>query len=226
MPDVVLPCLDEAAALPGLLSRMPHGYRAIVADNGSTDGSPDVAAAYGAVVVHVPQRGFGAAVHAGVLAADRLARNSISDDGVVCVLDADGSFDPAQLSRVADPVRDGAADLVLGRRRPSTRAAWPVHARLGNAVVAWRLRRSAGVPLHDIGPMRAMRRRALLALGLRDRRFGYPLEMVLLAARAGWRIGEVDVDYAPRANGTRSKVTGTMLGTARTVRDMAKVLAS
>ena len=218
MTDVVLPCLNEAAALPWVLSRLPVGYRPIVVDNGSTDGSPYVALACGAVVVRVPERGFGAAVHGGVLAAD-------SDDDVVCVLDADASFDPAQLPRVADPVRAGTADLMLGRRMPTARAAWPAHARLGNAFLAWRLRRIAGVALRDLGPMRAARRSALLSLDLRDRRFGYPLEMVVSAARAGWRIGEVEIDYAPRAEGTRSKVTGTVLGTARAVRDMTKVLA-
>lgn len=218
MTDVVLPCLNEAAALPWVLSRLPVGYRPIVVDNGSTDGSPDVALACGAVVVRVPERGFGAAVHGGVLAAD-------SDDDVVCVLDADASFDPAQLPRVADPIRAGTADLMLGRRMPTARAAWPAHARLGNAFLAWRLRRIAGVALRDLGPMRAARRSALLSLDLRDRRFGYPLEMVVSAARAGWRIGEVEIDYAPRAEGTRSKVTGTVLGTARAVRDMTKVLA-
>ena len=217
MTDVVLPCLDEAPALPWVLSRLPAGYRAIVADNGSTDGSPDVAAAHGALVVHVPQRGFGAAAHAGLLAA-------ASD--VVCFCDADGSFDPAELPAVAGPVEFGAADLVLGRRRPTTVRAWPPHARLGNALLAHRLRHATGVPLHDLGPMRAARRVDLLALDLRDRRFGYPLEMVVRAARAGWRIQEVDVAYAPRASGTRSKVTGTVRGTARTVRDMARVLAS
>jgi glycosyltransferase involved in cell wall biosynthesis len=242
MTDVVLPCLDEAAALPWVLSRIPEGYRAIVADNGSTDGSPEIAAARGAVVVSVPRRGFGAAVHAGVLAAawlaagegtgddgvgdDGVGDDGVGDDGVVCVLDADGSFDPAQLPRVADPVRAGVADLVLGRRRPTTRGAWPAHARLGNAVIARRLRRTAGIPVHDLGPMRAARRASLLALDLRDRRFGYPLEMVVRAAQAGWRVIEVDVDYAPRAEGTRSKVTGTVRGTVRTVRDMARVLAS
>jgi len=215
--DVVLPCLDEAAALPWVLSRIPAGFRAIVADNGSTDGSAEVAAYHGATVVPVPERGFGAAAHAGLLAADA---------DIVCFLDADGSFDPAQLPRVVDPVRAGTADLVLGRRRPTERGAWPVHARLANAALAWRLRRAAGVPLHDLGPMRAARRTGLLALDLRDRRFGYPLEMVVAAARAGWRIGEVDVDYAPRTAGTRSKVTGTVRGTARAVRDMAKVLAA
>src|ERR1051326_2547004 len=95
MTDVVLPCLNEAAALPWVLSRLPGGYRAIVADNGSTDGSPGVAAAAGAHVVHVPRRGFGAAVHAGIEA-------STSD--IVCVVDADGSFDLAQLPRVVAPL--------------------------------------------------------------------------------------------------------------------------
>jgi glycosyltransferase involved in cell wall biosynthesis len=196
MTDVVLPCLDEAAALPWILRRMPDGYRPIVADNGSTDGSPDVARALGARVVDVPRRGYGAAVHAGVLAADPA-------DGVVCVLDADGSFDPADLPRVAGPVRAGTADLAVGRRRPVTRSAWPWHARAGNAVLARRLRRTTGLPVHDIGPIRAVRRTDLLALELRDRRFGYPLELLVAAARAGWRVTEVDVAYHPRAAGTR-----------------------
>jgi len=218
MTVVVLPCLNEAAALPWVLSRLPDGYTALVADNGSTDGSAQVAAAHGATVVTASPRGFGAAAHAGLLASDPA-------DDVVCFLDADGSFDPAQLPRVADPVRAGEVDLLLGRRRPSGRGVWPRHARWGNAVVAWRLRRAAGVPVHDIGPMRAARRSVLLALDLRDRRFGYPLEMVVKAARAGLRVGEVDVDYLPRACGTRSKVTGTVRGTARAVWDMTKVLA-
>lgn len=215
MIDVVLPCLDEAESLPWILRRMPPGYRAIVADNGSADGSPEVARDLGAHVVTATPRGFGAAAHAGLLAGT-------SD--VVCFLDADGSFDPAQLPRVADPVVAGEADLVLGRRRPARRGAWPLHARLGNAVIAWRLRRH-GAPVRDLGPMRAARREALLDLRLADRRFGYPLEMVVKAARAGWRIRETDVDYLPRTAGSRSKVTGTVLGTIRTVRDMTSVLA-
>jgi glycosyltransferase involved in cell wall biosynthesis len=218
MVDVILPCLDEAAALPWVLSRLPAGYRAIVADNGSTDGSAGIAEAHGALVVHVPQRGFGAAAHAGLLAAD-------PPDDLVCFLDADGSLDPAQLPLVADPVRAGAADLVLGRRRPTGRGAWPPHARLANAALTWRLRQRIGTGLRDLGPLRAARRSGLLALDLHDRRFGYPLEMVVKAVRAGWRVAEVDVTYRPRAAGTRSKVTGTVRGTARAVRDMTRVLA-
>ena len=216
MPDVVLPCLDEAAALPWVLSRLPAGYRAVVADNGSTDGSADVARAHGARVVLATPRGFGAACHAGLLAAD-------PDDDVVRLLDADGSLDPAELPRVADPVLAREADLVLGRRRPTSAGAWPPHARLGNAVVARSLRRRTPYALRDLGPMRAFRRSALLALDLQDRRFGYPLEMVLAAGTAGWRVAEVDVAYAPRTG--RSKVTGTVGGTVRAVRDMRRVLA-
>ncbi len=214
--DVVLPCLNEAAALPWVLSRIPTGYRPIVVDNGSTDGSADIAAAQGALVVAVPRRGFGAAAHGGLEAATA---------PVVCFLDADGSFDPAQLPRVVDPVVHDRADLVLGRRRPTTVRAWPVHARIGNAVLATRLRRTTGVALYDLGPMRAARRTDLLRLELSDRRFGYPLEMVIKAARSGWRLREVDVDYAPRTEGGRSKVTGTVRGTVRTVMDMSRVLS-
>jgi glycosyltransferase involved in cell wall biosynthesis len=212
--DVILPCLDEAAALPWVLSRLPDGYRAIVADNGSTDGSVMIASAHGAEVVNARPRGFGAAAHAGLLAATA---------DVVCFMDADGSLDPADLPVVAGPVLAGDADLVLGRRRPTAAGAWPVHARLGNAVLAWRLRRYIGVPLHDLGPMRGARRADLLALDLADQRFGYPLEMVLRAGQAGWRVAERDIAYAPRMGG-RSKVTGTLSGTVRAIRDMSGVL--
>jgi len=213
--DVVLPCLNEAGALPWVLSRMPAGYRAVVADNGSTDGSAAIAASYGALVVHVPQRGFGAACHAGLVAA--------SSD-VVCVMDADASFDPGDLPTVAGPVLAAQADLVLGRRSVQGKGAWPLHARIGNRVLAAELRRRIRVPVTDLGPMRAARREALLALPMSDRRFGYPLEMVVRAAQAGWRIAETEVPYYPRTG--KSKVTGTVGGTVRTVRDMRRVLAS
>ena len=210
--DVVLPALDEAEAMPWVLGRMPAGYRAIVVDNGSTDGTAAVARAHGAVVVDEPRRGFGAACWAGLAAAT-------SD--VVCFCDADASLDPEELGRVAGPVAAGGADLVLGSRR-AERGAWPLHARLANRVLAVEMRRRAGVRVTDLGPLRAARRQALLDLGLRDRGFGWPLEMVLRAAGEGWRIAEVPVTYRPRIG--RSKVTGTVRGTARAVRDMRTVL--
>lgn len=213
--DVIFPCLNEAAALPWLLSRMPTGYRAIVVDNGSTDGSDEIARDNGALVVVEPRRGFGAACHSGLLAATT---------DVVAFCDADGSLDPAELPRVTDAVLEGTADMVLGRRRATSWNAWPPHARAGNAVLARTLRRRANVPINDIGPMRAARRTALLDLGLSDRRFGYPLEMVVRAAKDGWRIVELDVPYHPRTG--KSKVTGTVRGTLRAVQDMRKVLST
>lgn len=214
MVDVILPVLDEAAALPWVLGRMPEGYRPIVVDNGSGDGSAEIAAGLGAQVVHEPVAGFGAACFAGLTAATA---------DVVCFMDADASFDPRELDRVSHAIQEGRADLMLGARRPTERGAWPPHARLANRVLTLELRRRCGLKLQDLGPMRCAGRTALLDLGIRDRRFGWPLEMVLLAARDGWRIQEVPVSYHPRAG--RSKVTGTVRGTARAVRDMAGVLA-
>ncbi|MBW4041937.1 MAG: glycosyltransferase family 2 protein [Acidobacteria bacterium] len=211
--DVVLPCLDEAAALPGVLSALPDGYRAIVVDNGSTDGSAEVARAHGALVVTEARRGFGAAVHAGLLAAEA---------PVIAILDADGSLDPRDLPRLAAPVLAGEADLVLGRRRPIPRSAWPLHARVANRALSGAIRRATGLVLHDLGPMRVARRADLLALELQDRRSGYPLEMLLRASAAGLRVQELDVPYRPRVG--RSKVTGTVRGTLTAVSDMRRIL--
>jgi len=212
--DVVFPCLNEAAALPWLLSRMPSGYRAIVVDNGSTDGSAAVAQSLGALVVVESQRGFGSAAHAGLLAATA---------PIIAFCDADASMDPAHLPRVVAPVAAGHSDAVLGRRLPTARGAWPLHARIANRYLASRLRRSTGFALTDLGPMRAMRREAVLALDLKDRRSGYPLELVLRAAEAGWRVTEIGIPYAPRVG--RSKVTGTVRGTVNAIHDMSRLLA-
>ncbi|WP_091675130.1 glycosyltransferase family 2 protein [Amycolatopsis marina] len=214
--DVVLPCLNEAGALPGVLGGLPSGYRAIVVDNGSSDGSPAIAARLGALVVIENHLGYGAAVHTGLEAAT-------SD--VVCFIDADGSLDPGDLPRLVAEVRTEGADLAVGRRVPAERGVWPWHARAGNLLLATVLRRQ-GLPVHDIAPIRAVRRQALLDLGVADRAFGYPLEMLIKAGRAGWRVREFDVPYGRRAAGTTSKVSGSVRGTARAVRDMVKALGS
>ncbi|HEY3528022.1 MAG TPA: glycosyltransferase family 2 protein [Nocardioides sp.] len=214
--DLVLPCRDEGPALPALLAAVPTGFSVIVVDNGSHDDTASVARALGARVVTEPRRGYGAAVHAGVEAATA---------EYVAVLDGDGSFDPTDLGRLLRVVMEGDADLAVGRRRPTTRRAWPWHARVGTAAVVHWLRRSSGFAVHDLAPMRVCRRADLVALDVRDRRFGYPLELLRRATAAGWRIAEYDVAYRPRAAGTRSKVSGSVRGTVLTAHDFVKVLA-
>ena len=212
--DVIFPALDEAEALKWVLPRLPEGYRAIVVDNASTDATARIAAELGALVVSEPVRGFGAACYAGLLAATA---------DVVAFCDADASLDPRDLPLVCGPVLAGTADLAMGARLPEGRGAWPPHARIANRYLARRLRKATGAHLTDLGPMRSVRRQALLDLGIEDRRFGWPLEMALRAANSGWTIVEVGVPYRPRVG--RSKVTGTIRGTARAVNDMGRVLA-
>jgi len=212
MPDVVLPVLDEAQALPWVLERMPPGYRPIVVDNGSSDGSGEIADQLGAEVLVEHQPGFGAACFAGLMAVQ---------SEIVCFMDCDASLDPIELPHVADPVVDGSIDLMLGSRQPEP-GAWPLHAKVANKLLAKELARRTGAALTDLGPMRAARRADLIQLRLRDRRFGWPLEMVLRAAEADWKIAEVPVAYKARSG--RSKVTGTVRGTARALADMGRLL--
>jgi len=160
--------------------------------------------------------GYGAAVQAGVDAA-------VAE--YVAVMDGDGSFDPGELTALLSRVADGRCDLALGRRRPVAAHVWPWHARAGNALVVWWLRRSVGFPVHDLAPMRVCRRQALLDLDVQDRRFGYPVELLRNATLAGWRIEERDVVYRPRASGTVSKVSGSVRGTVRAARDFWRVLS-
>jgi glycosyltransferase involved in cell wall biosynthesis len=212
-PEIVLPCLDEADALPSVLRSLPAGWPVLVVDNGSTDDTAAVAAAHRARVVVEPRRGYGAAVHTGLLAARA---------DLVAFLDGDGSLDPSVLPEMAERVASGAADIAVGRRVPAGPGVWPWHARLGNAAIAALLRRR-GIPVHDIAPVRVARREALLGLGVADRAFGYPLELLLRAGAAGWRFSETPVRYTRRAGG-RSKVSGSVAGTVRATRDMTGLL--
>ena len=211
---VVLPCLNEAESLPVVLAAIPVGYHCMVVDNNSTDDTAAVARRHGAEVVTESRPGYGAAVHAGVMAART---------PLVAVLDGDGSLDPADLPRLVAELERG-ADMVIGRRRPVSGLRWPWHARLGTAAVAWRLRTRHRLDVHDIAPMRVVRRDALLALGVNDRRSGYPLELLVRAAAAGWRVVEVDVEYGPRLGG-KSKVSGSVRGSFTAAVDFWKVIS-
>jgi hypothetical protein len=155
-------------------------------------------------------------VHAGILAATT---------EYVGVVDGDDSMDLGELSMLLDAVRDTGVTMAVGRRRPVRRGVWPWHARVGTAVLATWLRRSTDFEVHDLSPMRICRRDDLLALDVRDRRSGYPLELMVKAARAGWTVCELDITYRPRAAGTTSKVSGSWRGTRQAARDFIDVLA-
>jgi glycosyltransferase involved in cell wall biosynthesis len=211
---VVLPCLNEGESLAGVLADLPDGYRALVVDNNSTDDTAAVARRCGADVVAEARPGYGAAVHAGIVAA--------STD-VVAVLDGDGSLNPGELPRLVADVERG-ADMAVGRRRPVPGLNWPWHARLGTAAVCWRLRTRHGLPVHDIAPMRVARRDAVLALGVNDRRSGYPLELLVRAAAANWQVVEHDVAYGPRTGG-KSKVSGSARGSLHAALDFWRAIS-
>lgn len=211
---VVLPCLNEADSLPGVLADLPDGYRALVVDNNSTDDTAAVARRCGADVVAEAQPGYGAAVHAGIVAAST---------EMVAVLDGDGSLDPRELPGLVADVERG-ADMAVGRRRPVPGLNWPWHARLGTAAVCWRLRTRHGLAVHDIAPMRVARREAVLALGVNDRRSGYPLELLVRAAAANWQVVEHDVAYGPRTGG-KSKVSGSARGSFHAALDFWRAIS-
>lgn len=211
---VVLPCLNEADSLPGVLALIPEGYLTLVVDNNSTDGTAEVARRCGAHVVEEARPGYGAAVHAGMMAAST---------PIVAVLDGDGSMDPRELPNLVDVLERG-VDMAVGRRRPLPGVRWPWHARLGNQVVCWRLRSRHGIPVHDIAPMRVARRDAVVGLGVEDRRSGYPLELLVRAAAAGWTVAERDIAYGSRTGG-KSKVSGSLRGSFFAVMDFWRVIS-
>jgi len=204
---LILPALNEAAMVGDLIRRTPRNLIAevIVVDNGSTDTTAVVAREAGARVVSAETRGYGAACFAGVTALP-------PDTDVAVFLDADGSQRPEEIPLVLNPILAGRADLVLGARRLAGRH--PRHAAAGTRLVArylaWRWR----VPITDFGPLRAIRADLLRRLDMRDRAFGWPVEMVVKTAANGARILEVPVSHAPRQAG-RSKVSGTLRGTLR-----------
>jgi glycosyltransferase involved in cell wall biosynthesis len=204
---LIIPALDEADAIESVVARVPRDVipDVVVVDNGSTDGTAAVALRAGARVVTEPRRGYGAACWAGVCAVP-------ADAEAVVFLDGDGSQDPADIRRVLEPLQAGVADLVLGTRRLTGRHPW--HAMLGTRLVAAFVSWRYGTRVRDLGPLRAIRTDLLRRLGMRDRAFGWPVEMVVKVAALGGRIQEVPVGHHARLAG-RSKVSGTVVGSLR-----------
>lgn len=205
--SLIIPALNEAACLPALLAEVPHAllHETIVVDNGSTDETAAVARAAGARVVSEPRRGYGYACAAGVAAAT---------GDILLFMDGDGSFVPLELQRLVEPIVTGQADLVLGTRLRGgmSTGAMPPHQRIGNQLVAWLVRRFYGVALTDLGPFRAIRRDLFVTLQMQEQTYGWPIEMMVKAARHQARLLEVPVSYRPRLAG-HSKVGGTVRGT-------------
>jgi len=204
---LIIPALDEAEVIGTILARVPANIldEVIVVDNGSTDRTADVAARAGARVITEPRRGYGSACWAGVSALDPTTEIAVFIDG-------DGSQRPEELPRVLAPILAKEADLVLGVRQLSGQH--PAHAALGTRLVAAFISWRYGRRITDIGPFRAIRVELLRRLGMRDRAFGWPAEMVVKAAALGARIVEVPVSQAARLRG-RSKVSGTLIGSLR-----------
>jgi glycosyltransferase involved in cell wall biosynthesis len=207
-----MPALDEERALPSVLQALPQTLvdEVIVVDNGSRDGTARVAAEHGARVVREDRRGYGSACLAGMAAL-----NEPRDRDVIVFLDADGSDDPSVLNRLLEPILRGEADMVIGSRvrGERERGALTPHARFGNALAVTLIRILTGVRYTDLGPFRALTWKALRTLGMRDRDYGWTVEMQLRAARAGLRATEVPVPYRRRIG--QSKISGTVVGSIR-----------
>jgi glycosyltransferase involved in cell wall biosynthesis len=204
---LIIPALNEAACIAPLLAELPAGLveELLIVDNGSTDDTAGVARRAGARVIVEPRRGYGYACAAGVAAA--------SGD-LLAFMDGDGSFVPSELAALLAPLLDGSADLVLGTRMRGGMAAgaMPPHQRFGNQLVARLMYRLYGLRLTDLGPFRVIRRDLLNTLDMREMTYGWPVEMIVKAARQGARIVELPISYRPRSAG-ESKVGGTVHGT-------------
>lgn len=209
---IVIPALNEENALRHLLPEISPSIAqwVIVADNGSTDGTAVVAQSSGAIVASEPTRGYGRNCLAGFKKACSLGAD------IVIFIDGDGSDDPADLPMMLAPLIEGYADLVIGSRvsNRSERGAIPPQARFGNWLVSRMIRILYGVRLSDIGSFRVIRCSALETLHMNEMTFGWPVEMLVKAARANYRIVELPIHYRQRSHG-RSKVAGTIVGSAK-----------
>jgi glycosyltransferase involved in cell wall biosynthesis len=210
--DAVIPALNEAGSIAQVVGRLRNQQAAllesiVVVDNGSTDGTGDIARRAGAHVVREERRGYGYACKAGVLAA--------READVIVLLDGDAADDPDDLPRLLEPLLSGEADLVVGSRALGSRerGSMTVQQVLGNRLAAWLMRNIYGVRVSDMGPFRVIRRSDLLALDMQEMSYGWSVEMMVKAARAGYRYREVPVKYHRRIG--VSKVGGTLRGSLK-----------
>jgi glycosyltransferase involved in cell wall biosynthesis len=205
---IVIPAFNEEATIAEVVASVPQDIaeQIIVVDNASTDATAERAHAAGALIVPEPRKGYGAACFAGFQAA-RAA-------DVVVFMDGDGVFDPIQIKDLLEPIGADEADLVLGSRTRGRRepGALLVHARFGNWLTVVLIRLLYGLRVTDLGPFRAIRTKVLQTLDMQEMTYGWPTEMMVKAAKLGYRIVEVPVDYYRRAGG-RSKISGTLRGT-------------
>ena len=206
--SVIIPALNEEESIAAVLGDIPAALKAevIVVDNGCTDRTVPIARSLGGRVVVAEQRGYGAACLAGTLAAG---------GDILVYLDGDYSDYPAEMTGLIEPIGAGRADLVLGSRLARgdlPREAMPPQQRFGNWLTARLMRRLYRLPVTDLSPFRATRKDVLLALNMQEMTFGWPTEMMVKAARAGYRLEEIPVRYRPRLGG-KSKISGTVRGT-------------
>lgn len=226
MPDrvaVLIPALNEEQSLPALLAGLPNDLGAVVVvDNGSTDRTPQIAAEQGAIVVHEPVRGYGAACLAGIAALGALPK----PPEVIVFLDADHALGPMQVKELAGPILGGEADLTLGTRVPDPELGGSVlvHAKAGNRLVLGLVRLLFGYQYSDMAPFRAIRSRSLAQLSMDDRNWGWTLQMQIRAVRLGLRILEVPFVHRPRSAGV-SKISGSVVGTVKVGAKMFFTLA-
>jgi glycosyltransferase involved in cell wall biosynthesis len=204
--SVVIPTYNEAQSIGRVLADIPAEIvqQVLVVDSESTDGTAQIARDMGAEVLSEPRRGYGRACLTGLAA--------VNAPDVVVFLDGDYSDRPAEMSRLLEPLREGVADIVIGSRLAGERmsGAMPWHAVIGNRLAARLIGLLSGVRITDLGPFRAARYEALIALGLQESTYGWPPEMIVKGARRGLRVTEVAVSYHPRIGS--SKISGTLRG--------------
>jgi glycosyltransferase involved in cell wall biosynthesis len=212
---VVIPALNEEAALPAVLRELPPVGLVIVVDNRSTDGTASAATTGGAHVVFEPRRGYGSACLRGLAQIEELTLAGALAPEVIVFLDADHSDHPGLLPELVQPILDGAADFVLGSRLLGKRepGAMPAQSVFGNRLACFLMRLLFRASYSDLGPFRAIDYPALKRLGMIDTNFGWTVEMQIKAQRAGLRIQEIPVPYRCRIG--QSKISGTVWGSMR-----------